>query len=77
MDFLKRSEGIERYTMPKVCEICGKGPVFGQSVSHSHKASKKKWNPNLQRVKAETASGVKKIWACTRCVRSGKVKKAA
>jgi len=62
--------------MPKVCEICGKGPIFGHSVSHSHKASPKKWEPNLQRVKAETKSGVKRIWVCTRCVRSGKVKKA-
>ncbi len=62
--------------MPKVCEVCGKGPVFGQSLSHSHKASKKKWSPNLQRLKVETDSGVKRIWVCTRCVRSGKIKKA-
>ena len=62
--------------MPKVCEVCGKGPVFGQSLSHSHKASKKKWSPNLQRFKVETDSGVKRIWVCTRCVRSGKIKKA-
>lgn len=62
--------------MPKVCEICGKGPQFGQNVSHSHKASKKKWRPNLQRVKARTDSGVKHIWVCTRCLRSDKVKKA-
>ncbi|MCK7471589.1 MAG: 50S ribosomal protein L28 [Desulfomicrobium escambiense] len=41
--------------MPKVCEICEKGPVFGHSVSHSHKSSPKKWKPNLQRVKAQTA----------------------
>ena len=62
--------------MPKECVICGKGPVFGQSVSHSHKASKKKWKPNLQRIKSETTSGVRRIWVCTRCIRSGKVKKA-
>ncbi|TET22742.1 MAG: 50S ribosomal protein L28 [Candidatus Aminicenantes bacterium] len=61
--------------MPKVCEICGKGPIFGHSISHSHKASKKKWKPNLQRVKAKTQSGVKRIWVCTRCLRSGKVTK--
>jgi len=61
--------------MPKVCEICGKGPFFGQSVSHSHKASKKKWKPNLQHVKAKTDSGVRRIWVCTRCLRSGKVTK--
>jgi len=61
--------------MPKVCAICGKGPVFGNSVSHSHKATKRKWNPNLQRIKAATKSGTKRIWVCTRCIRSGKVKK--
>lgn len=62
--------------MAKTCEICGKGPFFGQSRSHSHKASKKKWKPNLQRTKAKTPSGVKHIWVCTRCLRSGKVVKA-
>jgi large subunit ribosomal protein L28 len=62
--------------MPKACAICGKKPIFGHSVSHSHKASKKKWKPNLQLVKAQTKSGAKKIWVCTRCLRSGKVKKA-
>ncbi|MCJ7581874.1 MAG: 50S ribosomal protein L28 [Candidatus Aminicenantes bacterium] len=62
--------------MPKVCKICGKGPIFGNSVSHSHKASKKKWKPNLQRVKAKIGAEVKHIWACTRCIRSGKVIKS-
>lgn len=62
--------------MPKVCEICGKGPLFGHSVSHSHKASKKKWKPNLQHIKARTNSGVRRIWVCTRCLRSGRVTKA-
>lgn len=61
--------------MPKVCKICGKGPFFGHSVSHSHKASKKKWKPNLQHVKAKTDSGNRQIWVCTRCLRSGKVTK--
>ncbi len=63
--------------MPKVCEICEKGPVFGHNVSHSHKSSPKKWQPNLQRVKAQTPKGVRQIWVCTRCLRSGKVAKAA
>lgn len=61
--------------MPKVCEICGKGPHFGQSISHSHRATKKKWKPNLQRVKAKSKKGIKRIWVCTRCLRSGKVTK--
>ena len=62
--------------MPKVCEICEKGPVFGHNVSHSHKSSARKWKPNLQHVKAKTPTGVKQIWVCTRCLRSGKVQKA-
>ena len=62
--------------MPKSCDICGKAPVFGHSVSHSHKASPKKWSPNLQHVKAKTDSGNRQIWVCTRCLRSGKVQKA-
>jgi large subunit ribosomal protein L28 len=62
--------------MAKVCEICGKGPAFGHSVSHSHKASPKKWKPNLQQVKGQSATGKRKIWVCTRCLRSGKVAKA-
>jgi len=62
--------------MPKECKICGKKPVFGNNVSHSHKASKRKWKPNLQRVKIQTESGAKRVWVCTRCIRSGRVKKA-
>jgi len=63
--------------MAKVCEICGKAPVFGQSISHSHKATKKKWKPNLQHIKIVTDSGIRKAWVCTECIRSGKVKKAS
>ena len=66
----------ERQTMARACEICHKGPIFGHSISHSHKASKKKWGVNLQRVKAKTENGVRKIWVCTRCLRSGRVQKA-
>ncbi len=62
--------------MPKVCDICGKGPVFGNTVSHSHKAASRKWSPNLQHVKALTDVGPRQIWACTRCLRSGLIKKA-
>ena len=61
--------------MPKVCDICNKGPVFGHGRSHSNKATPKKWKPNLQHVKAKTPTGVKMIWACTRCLRSGRVVK--
>ena len=61
--------------MPNVCEICQKGPIFGHARSPSNKATPKKWKPNLQHVKAQTKHGVKKIWVCTRSLRTGKVVK--
>ncbi|MFQ6082843.1 MAG: 50S ribosomal protein L28 [Candidatus Aminicenantia bacterium] len=62
--------------MAKRCVICGKGPTFGHSISHSHRVTKRRWNPNLQRVKVEINGIVKRSWICTRCLRSGKVVKA-
>lgn len=59
------------------CAVCGKGPSVGNNVSHAHNKTKRRWNPNLQRVKANLDGTVRYIKACTRCIRSGKVKKAA
>ncbi|MCI0503051.1 MAG: 50S ribosomal protein L28 [Fusobacteria bacterium] len=58
------------------CEICGKGQMSGNNVSHSHVKTKRKWNPNLQAVKANVLGSAKKINVCTRCLRSGKVERA-
>ena len=62
--------------MSKVCEICGKGPQTGNSVSHAHNKNRRRWNPNLQRVKAKIKDSVKRVRVCTSCLRSGKVLKA-
>lgn len=62
--------------MGKKCEICGKGRVTGNNISHSHKKSKRTWSPNLQKIKATVNGRPKRILACTRCIRSGKVEKA-
>ncbi|MBI1911596.1 MAG: 50S ribosomal protein L28 [Deltaproteobacteria bacterium] len=59
------------------CDICGKGPTFGNNVSHAHNKTKRRWNPNLQAVRAIKNGQVKKIRACSRCIRSGAVVKAA
>jgi len=59
------------------CHICNKGPSVGHNVSHANNKTKRRWNPNLQRVKANLAGTVKYIKVCTRCLRSGKVLKAA
>ncbi|MEE9179639.1 MAG: 50S ribosomal protein L28 [Vicinamibacteria bacterium] len=63
--------------MARVCEICGKGPRSGNRVSHAHNLTKRKWYPNLQRVHAIVDGVRKRIRVCTRCIRSGKVVKAA
>ncbi|MGH7931877.1 MAG: 50S ribosomal protein L28 [Candidatus Binataceae bacterium] len=59
------------------CAICGKLPSVGNSVSHANNKTKRRWNPNLQEVRADVAGAVKRILVCTRCIRSGKVRKAA
>jgi large subunit ribosomal protein L28 len=61
--------------MAKVCEICGKKPVFGNSISHAHNITKRRWNPNLQTVRANVDGTVKKIKVCTSCIKAGKVQK--
>ena len=63
--------------MAKMCEVCGKTPVFGNKVSHAHNVSPRRWLPNLQRVRAVVEGTVRRINVCTRCIRSGKVQKAA
>jgi len=64
----------EEFKVAKVCEICGKKPITGNNVSHSHKATKRRWLPNLQKVKITVDGETKSIRACTSCIRSGKVK---
>ena len=62
--------------MSRKCEICGKGDSTGMQVSHSHIRTKKKWMPNIQKVKVVVNGTPKKINVCTRCLRSGKVQRA-
>lgn len=61
--------------MAKHCEICGKVGQMGSQVSHSKVHTNKRWEPNLQRVKAKINGEVKRVYACTRCIRSGKIEK--
>ncbi len=63
--------------MAQRCEICGKGPAFGNVVSHANNTRRRRWNANLRRVRA-VVNGVKKhLRVCTACIRAGRVKKAA
>ena len=63
--------------MAKRCELCGKGPVVGRNVSHAHNVTARRFEPNLQRVRALVNGGVRRLRVCTRCLKSGKVVKAA
>ena len=62
--------------MARVCAICGKGPMVGNHVSHANNRTKRVFNPNLQRVRAVVDGVVRRIRVCTRCLRSGAVRKA-
>ncbi len=63
--------------MARRCDICGKGPMSGNHISHAHNLSKRRFLPNLHRVRARIAGNVRSIRVCTSCLRSGKVIKAA
>ena len=62
--------------MSKVCAICGKKPGFGNHRSHSMVATKRRFNPNLQRVRVLLGGTAKRAYVCTRCLKAGKVQKA-
>ena len=63
--------------MAKRCEVCGKGPVVGRTVSHAHNVSARRFEPNLQTVRAVVNGAAKRVRVCTRCIRSQKIVKAA
>ena len=62
--------------MAKYCEICKKGVMSGNAVSHSHRASRRIWAPNIQKVRVMVDGTTKKMHVGTRCLRSGKVQRA-
>jgi large subunit ribosomal protein L28 len=64
--------------MSRVCEVCGKKPVVGHNVSHANNKTKRIWYPNLQKLRCrdEKTGSVKRTKVCTRCLRSGFIKKA-
>ncbi|OHE59773.1 MAG: 50S ribosomal protein L28 [Thermodesulfovibrio sp. RBG_19FT_COMBO_42_12] len=58
------------------CATCGKQRTIGNNVSHANNKTKRRIMPNLQRMRVITDNGVRRLYVCTRCLRSGKVKKA-
>jgi large subunit ribosomal protein L28 len=62
--------------MSRICEICGKKPMVGNNVSHAHNVTKRRFNPNLQTVRALDKGQAKRMIVCTNCIKSGRVVKA-
>lgn len=63
--------------MANVCDICGKGPMTGHQISHSDHKTKRRWMPNLQRVRVKVgATGVRRMRVCTSCLKGNKIQKA-
>ena len=62
--------------MSKVCEVCGKAPVAGLSISHSHRVTNRMFRPNVQKVTINDNGRVRKANVCTKCLKAGKVVRA-
>jgi large subunit ribosomal protein L28 len=75
----ERQSGAQRIwsgSMAQICDICGKGPLHGNNISHAHNVTRRRWNPNLQVVKVIVNGAPKRLRVCATCIKSGKVAKA-
>ncbi|GAB3906198.1 MULTISPECIES: 50S ribosomal protein L28 [Streptosporangiaceae] len=59
--------------MASVCDVCAKKPIFGNNISHSHRRTRRRWNPNIQTVRAVVNGTPKRMNVCTSCIKAGKV----
>jgi large subunit ribosomal protein L28 len=59
--------------MSSVCDICGKSPGFGNNISHSHRRTRRRWNPNIQRLRVVVNGAPKRVNVCTSCLKANKV----
>ncbi len=62
--------------MASTCDVCAKSPSFGNSISHSHRRTSRRWNPNIQTVRAMVGGTKKRLNVCTSCLKAGKVQRA-
>ncbi len=59
--------------MAAVCDVCAKRPGFGHNVPWSKKKTNRRWNPNIQRVRANVNGTAKRLNVCTSCLKADKV----
>lgn len=60
-------------SVASVCDVCGKGPGFGNNISHSHRRTKRRFNPNIQTVRGRVGATTKRLNVCTSCIKAGKI----
>ena len=56
--------------MSSRCQLCGKGATYGHNVSHSNRKTNRRWLPNVQRTLVVVNGSPKRVYACTRCIRT-------
>ena len=61
--------------MAAKCDLCGKGPQFGNNISHANNTTRRRWNVNLRPVKAKVGAASKRMRVCTSCIKTGKIVK--
>jgi large subunit ribosomal protein L28 len=59
--------------MASICDICGKKPGFGNNISHSHRRTRRRWNPNVHRIRVSVGGAPKRLNVCTKCLKANKV----
>ena len=62
--------------MSQVCDVCGKAPTFGKTISHSHRRTNRRWMPNIQTVRTLVKGAPKRLHVCTSCLKANKVQRA-
>jgi large subunit ribosomal protein L28 len=62
--------------MARECFVCGKKPIFGNNVSHANNRTRRRWLPNLQKVRIQVEGVTQRVRVCTRCISAGKIQKA-
>ena len=62
--------------MAKICVVCGKSKTTGFQISHSNIKTKRRWRPNMQRIKIIHNGSPRRVNVCTRCIKAGKIERA-
>jgi len=62
--------------MSKRCDVCDKGVMYGNNVSHANNRTRRRWEPNLKKLRVIYEGAIRTMKVCTRCLKGGKVAKA-